>query len=172
MDVLERPIRNIPAAGPLAPPAELDEAAARRNLRSQIGKLEADLGAVACAAYPRVDLSPFATSYAGPRMLDFGELERVRDELATRIAQVRDMLSSQADRQQAKRELVERMLLEPGRYKWVRVTGADLGEAGCKEWHVRPKMGPIGLLLGWWRVKISSGCPLPGGYGARRSPPH
>ena len=163
MDVLERPIRAIPAGPPLAPPAEIDEAAARRSLRTQIAKLEADLGAVACSAYPRVDLSPVTTAHAGPRLLGLGELERVRDELATRIADVRDMLARQASEHEAKRVLIERMLIEPGRYKWVRVTNADIGEPGCKEWHVRPKLGPVGLLCGWWRVKISAGCPLAGG---------
>ena len=163
MDVLERPIRTTPVVPPFAPPAELDEAAARRTLRAQIAKLEADLGAVACSAYPRVELLTCTTTYAGPRVLGLGELERVRDELAGRIAEVRGMLSRQADGHQAKRLLIERMLLEPGRHKWVRVTNADIGEAGCKEWHVRPKLGPIGLLCGWWRVKISSGCPLAGG---------
>jgi hypothetical protein len=39
----------------------------------------------------------------------------------------------------------------------------DVGEPGCKHWHSTPKWGPIGMLLGWWRVKISSGCPLAGG---------
>ena len=34
--------------------------------------------------------------------------------------------------------LIERMLLEPGAYKWVRVSNADIGEPGCKTWHVVP----------------------------------
>jgi hypothetical protein len=25
---------------------------------------------------------------------------------------------------------------------------------------VRPRLGLIGMLMGWWRVVISSGCPL------------
>ena len=58
MDVLERPVGHIPAGPPFAPPAELDEAAARRTLRVQIGRLEAELGAVACSAYPRSTLTP------------------------------------------------------------------------------------------------------------------
>jgi hypothetical protein len=27
---------------------------------------------------------------------------------------------------------------------------------------VRPRLGLIGMLMGWWQVKLSSGCPLPG----------
>jgi hypothetical protein len=42
----------------------------------------------------------------------------------------------------------------------VRVYNEDIGEPGCKHWHAKPKWGPLGLLMGWWRVKISSGCPL------------
>jgi hypothetical protein len=25
---------------------------------------------------------------------------------------------------------------------------------------VRPRLGLIGMLMGWWQVKLSSGCPL------------
>ena len=52
------------------------------------------------------------------------------------------------------------MLLEPGRYKFVRVANRDLGEGGCGVWQVRPRLGLIGMLMGWWQVKLSSGCPL------------
>ena len=55
------------------------------------------------------------------------------------------------------------LLLEPGRYKWMRVSNADIGEPGCKHWHVRPRLGMVGMLAGWWHVKVSSGCPLAGG---------
>jgi hypothetical protein len=65
-----------------------------------------------------------------------------------------------ADRAAAKRLLVEDMLLRPRDFKWVRVSNEDLGETGCKSWHVRPRLGLIGMLAGWWHVKISSGCPL------------
>ena len=27
-------------------------------------------------------------------------------------------------------------------------------------WQVRPRLGLIGMLMGWWQVKLSSGCPL------------
>ena len=56
--------------------------------------------------------------------------------------------------------LIERMLLDPGAYRWVRVSNADIGEPGCKNWHVVPRLGIVGMLAGWWHVKISSGCPL------------
>ncbi len=56
--------------------------------------------------------------------------------------------------------LIEEMLLDPAAHKWVCVSNQDIGEPGCKSWHVRPRLGPIGMLMGWWRVVISSGCPL------------
>ena len=68
--------------------------------------------------------------------------------------------AAQAERQAETRLLLERMLLEPGRYKWVRIANEDLGRPGCTQWHVRPRLGLIGMLAGWWQVKISSGCPL------------
>jgi hypothetical protein len=43
----------------------------------------------------------------------------------------------------------------------VRVTQAQVGEPGCGFWEVRPRLGLIGMLMGWWCVKVSSGCPLP-----------
>jgi hypothetical protein len=55
---------------------------------------------------------------------------------------------------------IEEMLLEPEKHKWVRVSAEDIGERGCKHWHVRPRWGPLGMLLNWWRVVVSSGCPL------------
>ena len=52
------------------------------------------------------------------------------------------------------------MTADPASYKWVRVYNEDIGEPGCKHWHAKPQWGPLGMLMGWWRVKISSGCPL------------
>ncbi|MEA2126599.1 MAG: hypothetical protein QOI80_3381, partial [Solirubrobacteraceae bacterium] len=82
------------------------------------------------------------------------------DELADRLGDLRAERSSVADAQAGKRVLIEKMLLDPGHYRYVRVTNADIGEPGCKSWHVRPRLGVVGMLAGWWHVKISSGCPL------------
>jgi hypothetical protein len=147
-------------AHPVPVRPEVDERAARRALREQIARLERDLGAAVIAAYPRLPAGTATISQAGPRLLGLAELERIRDDLADRLADVRAQAAAQAERQADKRLLIERMLLEPGHYKWVRVTNADIGETGCKNWHVRPRLGLIGMLAGWWHVKISSGCPL------------
>ena len=47
----------------------------------------------------------------------------------------------------------------PPSHKWERVSNDDIGEPGCKYWHSTPRLGLVGMLMGWWRVKISSGCP-------------
>jgi hypothetical protein len=150
------------AAGPGSTPVlvTVDERAARRTLRDQIARLDRDLGAAVLAAYPRLTPAAPLPSLAGPRVLSLGELERVRDELADRLSDVRRQAAAQAERQAETRMVLDRMLLEPEHYKWVRVANSDLGQPGCKHWHVRPRLGLIGMLAGWWHVKISSGCPL------------
>jgi hypothetical protein len=136
-----------------------DEAAARRSLREQIARLEGELAVAVAHTRPRVKLEP-VSGHAGPRLLGLSELEQLRDALAARLQELRSRQGEVADRAAAKRLLIEDMLLEPKRFKWVRVTNEDLGETGCKSWHVRPRLGLIGMLAGWWHVKISSGCPL------------
>ena len=39
------------------------------------------------------------------------------------------------------------------------VSNEDVGEPGCRDWHVRPRFGLLGMLMRWWRVIVSSGCP-------------
>jgi len=148
----------MPAISPAAPtrPVVLDERAARRDLRDQIARLEHELAYALTDAFPRLEPARrgrSASALAGPRLLGLGQLERIRDELADRIAALRDPAGA---------ALLERMHRTPERYRWVVVTSADLGEPGCTAWQVRPRLGLIGMLMGWWRVKISSGCPLAG----------
>jgi hypothetical protein len=145
--MLETPLRQ-----------EVDERAARRTLRDQIAHLEREHAAALIAA--RLPAGPAGVHISGPRLLGLGELERIRDDLAGRVADVRERAAEQGERQAEKRVLIERMLLHPGEYKWVRVSNADIGEPGCKNWHVVPRLGLVGMLAGWWHVKISSGCPL------------
>jgi hypothetical protein len=52
------------------------------------------------------------------------------------------------------------MTEDPTAYKWIRVSNEDIGEPGCRHWHSRPRWGILGMILNWWRVKVSSGCPL------------
>jgi hypothetical protein len=140
--------------------APVDERAARAQLRGQIAMLETQLSDALISAFPDGgELTPMPTA-RGARLLALGELEAVRDALATRLAETRALLHERGDREAANRALLEKMLLEPGRYKFVRIANRDLGRSGCGVWQVRPRLGLIGMLMGWWQVKLSSGCPL------------
>jgi hypothetical protein len=155
----------------LAPAPEVDERAARRSLRDQIARLERELGNAFVSAFPRTGVDVRVPGAGGPRVLGLGELERLRDDLATRLHDVRCALESRGATEERNRALLERMLLAPGRYKFVRISNRDLGEDGCGVWHVRPRLGLIGMMMGWWQVKLSSGCPLATGGAVARRPP-
>jgi hypothetical protein len=167
MSVVERPVPASPAVGPA-----VDERAARQTLRAQIARLEHELVTVATSAHPRLPLPQRARLRGGPRLLSLGELERTRDDLAARLHELQATRRELIERQAQARLLVERMLLEPGHHRWVTVTNDDLGEPGCKTYAVRPRLGLVGMLAGWWHVKVSSGCPLATGpWPAPRSRP-
>jgi hypothetical protein len=151
--------RNSFGAGGREAAEAADERAARRTLRDQIARLERELSAVAISAYPRVDSRAVTPPLAGPRLLSLGELERVRDALADRLSSLRSQVAEQEARQAGAARELERMLADPPAHKWRRITHADLGLPGCGDYHVRPKAGLLGMLMGWWQVVVSSGCP-------------
>ena len=141
----------------------VDERRARLELRRQIGRLEAELSSLFAEAFGRTEVPHRIGAVAvTPRVLDLGELEAVRDRLAERIAEARDGLAERSRVEAENADLVEQMLAAPQDFKWVRVSRQDLGLKGCGHWHSRPRLGTIGMLMGWWRVKVSSGCPLAG----------
>jgi hypothetical protein len=146
---------------PLSLPVVVDERLARAELRRQIGRLEHQLSRLLADGFPRVEIDTRVEAPAtGPRTLDLGELERVRDELADRVAEARDALRDRAAADVRNRELLDEMLARPADFKWLRISREELGLHGCGHWHSRPRYGLLGMLMGWWRVKISSGCPL------------
>ena len=159
LEVLNRPAAP---AGELHALVEVDERAARRTLLDQVARLEGELGSVFCATWPRKEMPRplVAGRGGGPRLLSLAELEELRDELAISIADARRALSDRTWVEDQNRRLIEEMMLAPERHKWRRVSAEDIGEPGCKHWHVRPRWGIIGMMLNWWRVRISSGCPL------------
>ena len=144
----------------------VDEAAARRQLREQIARLESELSSLFCSVYPRQGFDWTVGSRGGPRLLPLSELERVRDRLAAKLQHNRRLLSERTYVEELHRRRIEEMLLAPHEHKWERVCNEDIGERGCKEWHVVPRLGLIGLMMNWWRVRISSGCPLERGMAA------
>jgi hypothetical protein len=140
-----------------------DERLARAELRRQIGRLEAQLGALFAEAFPRVEIDAGVPAVSSePRALALGDLEAIRDSLVTRVGAARLQLQQRAELETRNRELLDRMLAAPAEYKWLRISRADVGEPSCGHWHSRPRLGPLGMLMGWWRVRVSSGCPLSG----------
>jgi hypothetical protein len=139
-----------------------DEAAARRTLRTQVAKLERELAEATARTAPhdRIAWSIGTPGAHGPRLLDLGELERIRDDLAERLHEVRKAHAERASREALKRDELERMLRDPASHPNVRISRREVGEPGCGGWESKPRLGLIGMLAGWWHVKISSGCPL------------
>jgi hypothetical protein len=142
---------------------DVDERLARVELRRQVGHLERELAGLFAEAFGRVEIPHRVAALARePRVLGLGELERLRDDLAERVGEARLALRERARTEAANEELLRQMLAAPADFKWVQVSRDDLGLPGCGHWHSRPRLGPIGMLMGWWRVKVSSGCPLAG----------
>ena len=135
---------------------EADDVSARRELRRQIGRLEAQL-----AGYRR-DLEPAAQRVqpAEPRIAGVAELEQTRDALLTQLASARGAAARRARRERRAREVRDAMVADPSAHRWDVVSSAETGEEGCAEWQVGSRMGPLGALMSWWRVKVSGGCPL------------
>jgi hypothetical protein len=147
-------------ATPLAPITIPDERAARRTLLDQVARLETELAQTFCSVWPRTGFELGVPGRGGPRLLSLGELEELRDELAERVSHARRTLSDRTYVEEQKRGLIEKMLLEPEAHHWAHVSSEDIGEPGCRHWHVRPRWGLVGMFMNWWRVVISSGCPL------------
>ncbi len=149
------------------PAIEVDRDAGRRSLLEQVARLEGELSALFCSTFPREGFEWSVGSRGGPRILSLLELERVRDGLAERLRENRALLSDRTYVEDCNRRRIEEMLLDPAAHRWEIVSNEDIGERGCKHWHVRPRWGVLGMLMSWWRVRISSGCPLAGGRGRR-----
>ena len=156
-----------PGSPPLPPRAstplvyEHDERAARADLRRQIAALEAELGRLFGSAFPRTGIE-FAV--AGPRRAPdaLGRRARASPRRARRPAPGgRRAARTTAPRSRSGTgELIEEMAADPAGPQVVRVSNEDIGEPGCRHWHSRPRWGLLGMLMGWWRVRVSSGCPL------------
>ena len=152
---------------PLVPPTAPAERPARRALLDQVARLESELSSLFVATWPRKGFEFSVPGQGGPRLLSLGELEELRDDLAHRVHDARRSLTDRTYLEDQHRRRIEEMLLEPEKHKWVRIGNEDIGEPGCRHWHVRPRWGLLGMLMSWWHVRISSGCPL--GQGRRGS---
>ncbi len=152
----------------------VDELAARRSLRDQVARLERELSQLVAGGFPHIPADAardlYGEVFGGPRLLGLAQLERQRDKLANRVQDVRRIARERSEHERRSHELLERMKLEPGRYKFVRLPVGDLGQGGCGVYEVRPRLGLIGMLAGWWQLTLSSGCPLPRGSRSKRDP--
>jgi DNA-binding transcriptional regulator YhcF (GntR family) len=140
-------------AGPRAPE---EESSARVSLRGQIARLEARL-----APYPEGSASSVSSGRqtAHPRIAGIDELEAIRDELIARLKQAQADAERRGERRSAARRWREEAIADPAAHRWESASSEDLGEPGCGRLEVRPAFGPVGALMDWWRVKMSSGCP-------------
>ena len=157
-------ISTEPRAAPVAPVLPALDApetvAARRGLREQVTALQEELRRALEADWSAAALDASAGgSPGGPRLLDLGELEALRDDLLVRLDAVRAVAARRAAAHARARALLDEMLADPDAHRGVALTTADLGIPGCRRWQVRPVLGVVGRLAGWWRVKVSSGCP-------------
>lgn len=162
-------------AAPAAPPTEYeqllsgsviaDEQAARSTLRAQLRHLEGEIAQLTSDRFAdpgdrRQFVPAPARGRAGaPRLLTFAELEAQRDGLVARVAEARPQRRARRAEIDAARALLEEVRRAPERHPYTRVPLADLGEPGCGAYVVKPRLGIIGMLAGWWQIKLSSGCP-------------
>lgn len=134
-----------------------DEAAARRELRRQIGRIEAQL-----ASYPEARTKDEPTHpLLRPKahVAGVGELESVRDQLIERLKEARAAAEKRGRRESRARGRRESIIGDPESHRWEQVSNEECGDPGCGETRAVPRFGPIGAIAGWWRVKLSSGCP-------------
>jgi hypothetical protein len=151
--------------------------AARRSLLGQIARLERELVEQRCSSWPRTHLEPraqpdrhdgcgrlaavagSAAHGRGARVLGIDRLEALRDELVETVSAERRALASRTLAEEESRRLREELMLDPAANAGARVRNADAGEGGCGEVRSEPVGGVLGMLMGWWRVVVSSGCP-------------
>jgi hypothetical protein len=126
----------------------LDEVTARRDLRRQIARLEG-----------RLQRRAPGIGHGGGRLLGLAELAETRDALVAAVAREHEEERADADSIAYHLRLLEDALADPRRHKWLRIPRSAVGELGCGAYEVRPRVGLLGMLAGWWEVKLSSGCP-------------
>ena len=118
----------------------VDERGARADLRRQIARLEAR--------------GRHASGGPGPRLLGLDELEATRDQMLHGPD-----VAGPAEKHSSAHKRLEAMLADPAAHRRERVALSELGRPGCGSYMVKPRLGLVGMLAGWWEVKLSSGCP-------------
>jgi hypothetical protein len=146
---------------PLLHTETADESAARASLRDQIARLERRLGLLAAELWEagHAGLPAPASIRADACVLSLGELESVRDELADRISAGQRLLKQRCAAHTRARARLEAIFAEPAAHRFEILHCEQVGEPGCGAYQVLPRFGLLGMLFGWWCVKLSSGCP-------------
>ncbi len=139
--------------------SDVQEMSAKDQLRRQIGRLEMKLARLAADGCRTAIGGGENQSPGSARMLGLKELEEERDRLVHRLRTAENELSEIRATHARAHSLLQALLADPASHKWIRVSNEDLGKPGCRHWHSRPRFGILGMLFGWWRVKMSSGCP-------------
>jgi hypothetical protein len=133
----------------IAPIPTTDERAARADLRTQIARLDGQL-----------THAPHGRRSRGPHLLSLEELEAERDALTAKLAGQERARAEEHEAQERARRRLEAMLADPPAHRYERVALTELGESGCGVYTVKPRLGLVGMLAGWWEITLSSGCPL------------
>ena len=153
-----RPIGALP--GTESAWTESAQGSARRALLGQIGRLERGLVEQRCSSWLRIAREGAAAArHRGPRLLSMGELEALRDDLVATLSAERGALADRTLAEDQGRRLREELMLDPAAHGGARVRNADIAEGGCGEVRSEPVCALLGMLMGWWRVIVSSGCP-------------
>lgn len=139
-----------------APRNPEEERGAREALRGQIARLEARLVPYQEAQPASV---PAQELPVRPRLVSVDELVAIRDDLIRRLKGAQADAERRAQGEDAARAWREAATSDPSAHRWEAVSAGEMGEPGCGRYQVRPAWGPVGALMDWWRVRISSGCP-------------
>jgi DNA-binding transcriptional regulator YhcF (GntR family) len=145
---------------------ESEDRAVRRELRRQIQRLEGEL------TYYWRELGeagrPTRPSWVQGHVAGVEELERTRDELMNQLRDAQKAAEQHAREHLRAHDRRAAMLADPAAHRWEVVTAEQTGEPGCTTWQVAPRYGPLGVVMKWWRVKVSGGCPLAAPLAAAR----
>jgi hypothetical protein len=143
-----------------------DERPARASLRRQIARLESELAALTVDDWisghrqTPARRPPETRGLPTPQLLSLADLELIRDLLVQRVHASRHEVERRAESQAWAHRRLGAMLDDPGAHRYEVVRLAELDQPACGAYHVLPRLGLVGMLFGWWCVKLSSGCPL------------
>lgn len=151
-------MQTLRTPSPSRPIAEDQLRKARTQMRAQISSLERELSkAELDCARPLIHRRESRAEQ--PRIASLGELEQRRDELIDTLRHANAIAERIEEKHSAARRMLQEILADPKSHKFARIRNADMGLPSCKTYEVRPRLGLVGMLAGWWQVKISSGCP-------------